>query len=178
MGRPRKNERIDDIEDDRDDRDKDRDQDREMFEQQMFSDGKESALYIPREDWPEGFALRWIRVEAANAPDHTNWSAKTRMGWSPVLRGKYPRLDARFPSVPMPGMEAQQNQAIIFGGLCLCLRDMRLEKRDKLLQQKETAEAQKTIETYVEGGSAAVPRFNQSGPVQYERAVAPVQFKE
>lgn len=176
MGRPRRTDRIE-IEDDRDERDMDRDQDRQPFEQTMFADASESPLYIPQDHWPEGHALRWIRIEAANAPDNANWSTKTRMGWTPVVRGKFPKLDERFPSVPMPGMEQSQNQAIIFGGLCLCMRDMRLEKRDKLRQQKETQEAQKTIETYVEGGTSAVPRFNESGPVKFEHG-RPVQFKE
>lgn len=180
MGRPRKNERIDidDPEDARDERDRDRERDRDAFEQGMAADANEAATYIPAEDWPEGKALRWVAIEVANAPFNTNWSQKTRAGWVPVLRGKYPRIDARYPSIPMPGMEHQQNSAIIFGGLCLCERDMRLEVRDKKSQQKETRESLRTIETYLEGGSANFPRQDfGSTPVQYERG-KPVKFKE
>jgi hypothetical protein len=182
MGRPRKNERLDvESVDRRDERDTDRDEDRDAFEQAMPADSGEAATYIPAEDWPEGKALRWVAIEVANQPFNTNWSQKTRAGWTPVLRGVYPRIDARYPSIPMPGMPEtnQKNSAIIFGGLCLCMRDMRLEKRDKQSQQKETRESLRTIETYLEGGSANFPRADfGSTPVEYERGKQPVQFKE
>lgn len=176
MGRPRKTDRIDELAEI--DTDSDRDADRKAFESEMPNDSSEAVTHIPPEDWPPGKALRWVAIEVANQPFNTNWSAKTRAGWTPVMRGQFPRIDARYPSVPMPGMEdRQQNQAIIFGGLCLCMRDMRLEAREKAKQQRETEEAHKTIDTYVEGGTAVVPRFSKSGPVQMEHG-RPVAFKE
>lgn len=176
MGRPRKTERHDEPTDGADsyERESARDESRENFEQPMFADSAESPLHIPRDEWPQDMALRWIRIEAGNAPDNTNWAKMARIGWSPVPRSMFGK---RFPSTPMPGMDATAtDQVIVFGGLCLCQRPIHLVERDKKRQEQATAEAGRTIETYVEGGNSMVPRFNQSGPVQVERGRA--QFKE
>lgn len=180
MGRPRKTDRHDDFdaEDQTDDREAARDETSDTFEQPMFADSAESPLHIPREEWPEGLAFRWIRIEAGNAPDNTNWQKMTRIGWSPVARGKYKQLDRRFPHVELPGISNQSDAFIIFGGLCLCERDIRAVLADKKRQEQATREAGRTVETYVEGGNSNVPRFNHSSDVQYERGVRPVQFKE
>ena len=182
MGRNPKNERIE-LEDDRDDRTtaraKDREPDRQAFEEPVFVDSIESPLHIPPELWPEGYRLRWVRIEAGNAPDNTNWSKMTRIGWIPVKRGDSPGIDSRFPQVAMPGQNGDgTGQAIVFGGLCLCMRDARLVERDKKRVELETKNAMRTVETYVEGGNSMFPRFNQSGPLQMETARAPVRFKE
>lgn len=178
MGRPRKTDRYDeDIEDVRADTDRDdREPQRADFDNEMFADKVESPLNIPESLWPDGMALRWIAITVDAAPHNVNWSAKTAAGWTPVERGKYPKIDARFPTVPMPGQTATVGGAIVFGGLCLCMRDIRYNIRDRKKQQRDTIEAGKTIESYVEGGNSSVPRFNQSGPVQFERGRA--QFKE
>lgn len=177
MGRKPRSERHDDFEDTDapDDRDGGRDETRETFEQPMFADATESPLHIPRADWPPAMALRWIRVEAGNAPDNANWSKMTRVGWSPVPRKMY---ENRFPVVPMPGVGDTSDGFILFGGLCLCQRPIELVLRDKARQEKETQEAGRTIETYVEGGNSNFPRFNQSQPAQFERATRQAQFKD
>lgn len=182
MGRPRKNERLDDFGDEtvevRNDRKAREDREmREEFEQEGIVDDIESPTHIPREEWPEGMALRWVAIEVANAVANANWSKRTASGWVPYLRGTCPKIDKRYPSIPMPGMEANTT-SIVFGGLCLCQRPMRLEKRDTARQQKETEQAMQTVESYVEGGTSAVPRFSQSGPLRVEVARGPVQFKE
>lgn len=180
MARPRKTDRVD-IDDGIDDRDSDRESKRtdprKDFENEMFADEVTSPFHIPREEWPDGLALRWISVEVRGAPDNRNWSVKTAAHWVPVARGKYPRVDARIPYVPLPGSDKVLSQNIIYGGLCLCERDIRYTRRDKRKQEKATEDAGRVIDTYVEGGNANVPRFNQSGPLQYERG-RPAEFKE
>lgn len=177
MGRPRKTDRHDDFDPEQADAsDSDRESDRETFEQPMFADAAESPLYIPQDEWPEGMALRWVRIEAGNAPDNTNWAKMARIGWSPVPRKLFAK---RFPATPMPGVAAaESDEVVIFGGLCLCQRPLHLVKRDKQRQEKATQEAGRTVETYVEGGNSNFPRFNQSSPVQFERGVRNVAFKE
>lgn len=155
----------------------DRGEDRED-EREMFTDAVESPLYIPREDWPKDMAVRWVSIEAGGAPDSRNWSVKTSAGWTPVLREHNPKIDARFPVIPMPGREESCGGTIVYGGLCLCQRPMRDVLRDKKRQERATQDAGRTVETYVEGGNSNIPRFNQSSPVQYERGVRPAQFKE
>lgn len=180
MGRPSKTDRID-----ADSDDNEREQPREStkrakkkdFENDMFSDEVVSPFNIPQEIWPDGMAIRWISIEVTGAPDNRNWSLKTAARWTPVARGKYPQIDARIPSVPMPGSNGETSGNIIYGGLCLCERDIRLSHREKRLQEKATDDASRTIETYVEGGNQTVPRFNQSSPVQFERGRA-AAFKE
>ncbi len=180
MARNKKTERVEDFgledEDVSDHREPAREDDNENFENAMFADAPESPFHVPREEWPDGLAMRWISIEVTGAPDNRNWSVKTSAHWTPVIRGKYPKIDARFPTTPMPGFSADVGGAIIFGGLCLCERDIRYNIRDKKLQQKATQDQGKTIDTYVEGGNANFPRFNQSGPSQFERGKA--QFKE
>lgn len=185
MGRPKRTDRHDDSDDeaqqlsDHAGRESARDETNETFEQPMFTDSAESPLYIPRDEWPEGLAFRWVRIEAGNAPDNTNWQKMTRVGWSPVARGKYKSLDRRFPVVPMPtGGDGGNESFIIFGGLCLCERDIRLVIQDKKRQEKATQDAGRVVETYVEGGNSNFPRFNQSQAPQFERGVRPVQFKD
>lgn len=179
MGRPRKTDRHDDDFDDRDDR-RERgariDDDRED-DLPMFSDSIESPFHIPKSEWPDGLAFRWISTEVTGAPDNRNWSIKTAAHWVPVPRGKYPHIDKRFPSIPMPGGGGETG-VISFGGLCLCERDIRLNKRDERAQQKATQDAGRTVESYVEGGNSNFPRVNMSKPVEYERGVRPAQFKE
>ena len=144
----------------------------------MFTDAQESALYIPPSAIPDGKALRWIRVEAANAPDNVNWAKMIRGGWTAVMRGKYKNIDARFPSVPIPGSQGSTDGGtILFGGLCLCERDIRLQKRDAERQRQETRDSLRTVETYVEGSTAATPRFNASSDVQVQLG-RPIAFKE
>lgn len=183
MGRNRKDERIELDEDDRDDRkpsarDASKEDDRKMFDEPVWADAVESPLHIPRNLWPVGQSLRWVRIEAGNAPDNTNWSKMTRIGWKPVLRGDNPGIDALFPQVAMPGVGDTTGTAIVFGGLCLCMRDERLVARDRKRIEEETKSALRTVETYVEGGNSMFPRFNQSGPLQVENARAPARFKE
>lgn len=180
MGRPRRTDRHDDTDqhDDRAENMKDREPDREDFENEMFADAVESPFHVPREEWPEGMIFRWISIEVTGAPDNRNWSLKTSARWTPVMRGKYPKIDRRFPTVAMPGFGERSDGAIIFGGLCLCERDIRLSIRDKKMQEKATQEAGRTVENYVEGGNSNFPRFNQSSNVQYERGVRQPQFKE
>lgn len=182
MGRPRKTERHDDFDGDDDFREVPlreaiRDDDREL-DNPMFNDAVESPLYIPKEDWPDGMALRWVSIEAGGAPDSRNWSMKSSAHWVPVARGKYPKLDDRFPSIAMPGQDHTTGGNIVFGGLCLCQRDIRYNIRDRKKQEAATIDAGRTIDSYVEGGNSTIPRFNQSSPVQYERGVRPAQFKE
>lgn len=148
---------------------------RVAFENSPFTDAAESPLYIPKDEWPEGKALRWIRVEANGAPDNTNWSKMTRVGWSPVPRKMY---DKRFPVVPMPGVGDNSDGAIIFGGLCLCQRDIRLVKRDAERQQEETRLQGQSIETYVEGGNPNFPRRVMEDSGMTRERVRPVAFKE
>lgn len=140
-------------------------------ESESLDDDIHSPLYIPRSKWPEGKILRWVRIEAGNAVDNKNWSMMTRIGWTPVDRSVFPDI---FPMVAMPGQGDVSDGKIIFGGLCLCARDVRLVERDKQRQQQDTASANESIKTYVEQGPSAFPRFDNSGPVQYEK----VQFKE
>lgn len=174
MGRPRKTDRIDDVQDQQVDS-RDREPERDDFENEMFSDTLASPLYIPPDRWPQDQTLRWIRIEAGNAADNANWSKMTRLGWTPVKRSVYADL---FPTVPMPGQGDVTEGSIVFGGLCLCQRPTRLVMRDKAAQEKATREAGRTIESYVEGGTANAPRFNQSGPTEYQRSRGPAQFKE
>lgn len=176
MGRPKRTDRIEDFEEKV--TDNDRDAERENFENPMFADSVESPFHVPRSEWGEGNVMRWISVEVTGAPDNRNWSLKTAAHWVPVPRGKYPNIDKRFPTTPMPGYEDRMGGSIVFGGLCLCERDMRYTERDKKQQEKATQEAGRTIETYVEGGNSNFPRFNQSQPAQVERMARPVQFKD
>lgn len=181
MGRPKKTDRHDDFDDtelDAAPRDGARDEPLDDFENPMFADTPESPFHVPREEWPDGLAMRWISIEVTGAPDNRNWSIKTSAHWTPVIRGKYPKIDSRFPTTPMPGSTAMEGGAIIFGGLCLCERDIRYNIRDKKAQEKATQDAGRTIEGYVEGGNANFPRFNQSKPVEFERGVRQAQFKE
>ncbi len=180
MGRPRRTDRHEGTESHVDERDNVRDDDRddhEAFEQSTFADAAESPLHIPPEEWPEGMTLRWIRIEAGNAADNTNWAKMSRIGWSPVPRKMFAK---RFPSTPMPGADqSTTDQVIIFGGLCLCQRPRRLVERDRKRIEQDTADAGRTIETYVEGGNPNFPRKDfGSSNVQYERGVRPAQFKE
>jgi hypothetical protein len=183
MGRNRRDERIE-LEDDRDDRaplkrEADREDDRKAFDEPVFVDAIESPLHVPPELWPTGMRLRWVRIEAGGAADNTNWSKMTRIGWQPVKRGDNKGIDALFPQVAMPGQQGDgTGQAIVFGGLCLCMRDARLVARDKKRVEEETKSALRTVETYVEGGNSMFPRFNQSGPLQMETGRAPARFKE
>ena len=179
MGRPRKTDRIDDIDTEGRDHaaDGSREPARDTFENDMFADVAQNPFHIPREEWPDGLAMRWISIEVTGAPDSRNWSLKTTAGWTPVQRGKYERIDRRYPYVAMPGSGSTSDQNIIFGGLCLCQRDIRLTLRDAQRQARVTEEAGRTIESYVEGGNASVPRFNQSSPIQYERGRA-AAFKD
>lgn len=179
MARGRKTERVDDLDysDEPSDRAAEREDPREVFENEMFTDAVASPLHIDPQDWPEGKAFRWISIEVTGAPDNRNWSVKTAAHWTPVQRGKYPHIDKKLPIVAMPGTaDNGAGAAIIFGGLCLCERDIRLNLRDRKAQQKATQDQQRTIDTYVEGGNANFPRVNMSSDVQYERAKA--RFKE
>jgi len=181
MGRPPKTDRFDTDTTDEDEREQPRESTRRAkkkdFERDMFADEIASPFHIPREVWPDGMALRWISIEVTGAPDNRNWSVKTAARWTPVARGKYPNIDARIPSIPMPGFNNAAGGNIIYGGLCLCERDIRLNHREKAAQEKATDDANRTIESYVEGGNPTVPRFNQSSPVQFERG-RPAAFKE
>lgn len=134
---------------------KDEREDREIFENEMFADAAQSPLYIAPERWPDGMALRWVRLEAGNAPDTKNWSKMTRVGWTPVKREEYEDL---FPSVDMPGLGDTSHGVIIYGGLCLCQRSMRLVERDKRRQEHETLLQGQSIQSYVEGGNPNAPR--------------------
>jgi hypothetical protein len=181
MGRPRRTDRHDDTNEFEDDaplaREAARDSERED-DLPMFNDAVESPFHVPREDWPDGMAMRWISVEVTGAPDNRNWSLKTAAHWSPVPRGKYKYIDARFPNIPIPGGGADTGM-IMHGGLCLCERDIRYNIRDQRMQQKATEEAGRTIDAYVEGGNPNFPRRDfGTSPVQYERGVRPAAFKE
>lgn len=178
MGRPRKTDRHDDTDSDFDYETRETGAESEREDDNpMFADAAESGLFIPQSEWPDGLALRWISIEVTGAPDNKNWSVKTSSGkWTPVARGKYPQIDKRFPFTPMPGGAQESGGAIVFGGLCLCERDIRYNIRDRKQQHKATQDAGKTIETYVEGQNANFPRFNQSGPTEFQRGRA--QFKE
>lgn len=182
MGRPRKTDRHDDFdapENETTGREGPRDPIQD-FENPMFADELQSPFHIPQSEWPDGHSMRWISIEVTGAPDSRNWSIKTAAKWTPVPRGKYPKIDARLPSIPMPGSRDGDGTEsfIMFGGLCLCERDRKLSQREKVMQERATQEAGRTIESYVEGGNANFPRFNQSQPVQFERGVRQPQFKE
>lgn len=159
MGRPAgsKNKRRDDQEqEDRGQRSgKDDTETRDTFENEMFADSAQSPLYIAPERWPDGMALRWVRLEAGNAPDTKNWSKMTRVGWTPVKRDDY---DDLFPSVDMPGVGDTSHGVIIYGGLCLCQRPMQYVLRDKKRQENETLLQGQAIQSYVEGGNPNAPR--------------------
>lgn len=144
---------------------------REFDESESLADEVRSPLHIPMDRWPEGKVLRWVRIEANQAVDNKNWAQMTAVGWTPVDRSVFPDL---FPMVPMPGQGDVSDGKIIFGGLCLCMRDKRLVLRDKKRQEQETIAQNDSINSYVEEAPGNFPRFNQSGPVQYERAA----FKE
>ncbi len=180
MGRPRNTARVDEIDTaPRDERDLDREEDRDDFENQMFTENVESPFHVPNTEWGDGMIMRWISIEVTGSPDNKNWSLKTAAKWTPVPRGKYRKIDARFPTVPMPGMGDNYAGLIVYGGLCLCERDIRLSLHDKKRQEKDTRDAARTVETYIEGGNPNFPRKDfGSSPVQYERARGPVQFKE
>lgn len=180
MGRTKKTDRHDDFAADleREEREGAREETRDQFENEMFTDAPESPFHVPRSEWPDGIAMRWISIEVTGAPDNRNWSMKTAAHWTPVIRGKYPSIDARFPTTPMPGTMAPEGGAITFGGLCLCERDIRYNKRDEKLQQKATQDQANTIDSYVEGGNSNFKRVNLTKPVEYERGVRLPQFKE
>lgn len=183
MGRRPRNERIELDDDDRDDRPtraarQDREDDRQAFEEPVFVDALESPLYVPPSLVPDGFKFRWIRIEAGNAHDNVNWSKMTRIGWKPVMRDNHPELNALFPSLAIPGAADVSGGAFIMGGLCLCMRDERLVERDRKRVEKETKDAMRTVETYVEGGNSMFPRFNQSGPLEVQNARSPARFKD
>lgn len=146
---------------------------RDADERELLADDMESALYIPRAEWPQGKTYRWVRAEAGGAADNKNWSQMTRVGWTPVPRERHKN---RFPLITMPGQGDVSDGAIIYGGLILCERDSRLVDRDRQRQQAETRAQNDSISTYVEQGTNQYPRFNQSGPVEYARANA--AFKE
>lgn len=183
MGRPRKTDRIDEDFDDESrsaEAESPREKKRDTFETEMFADEITSPFHIPKEEWPDGMALRWISIEVTGAPDNRNWSLKTAAHWTPVTRGKYPKIDRRLPTVPMPGMGGNNSgsELLIFGGLCLCERDIRYNMRDMKKQADDTMAASRTIESYVEGGNPNMPRKDfGSSPVQYERGVARASFK-
>lgn len=173
MGRPRKHPRPDDEKPDNRVAETRAAESRKIDEREILSDDNESPLYIPRSRWPDGMVLRWVRTESAGAADNKNWAQMTRVGWSPVPREMFADL---FPLVEMPGQGDISGGAIIFGGLCLCQRRADLVQRDRKRQEQETIAQNNSINTFVEQGTANFPRFNQSGPVQYERANA--AFKE
>lgn len=150
-------------------------EDRFADEHELMADQPESPLYVDPKDIPHGKTYRWVRIEAQGAADNKNWAQMTRAGWSPVPRSRH---EDRFPVTPMPGMGDTSDGTIIFGGLCLCERDTRLVMRDKKRQEQETLAANESIQGYVEGGNAAIPRFNQSGPVQYDTGGRQAQFKD
>lgn len=176
MGRPRKVRTADEI-DPRDSSSRSAEtreaQGRDSDERELLTDDMESALYVPRSEWPDGKTYRWVRIESNGAADNKNWSQMTRVGWSPVPRARH---EKRFPMVPMPGQGDISEGSIIYGGLILCERDTRLVKRDREKQQAETRAQNDSIQTYVEQGTSQFPRFNQSGAVEYQRAQA--AFKE
>ncbi len=142
-------------------------------ERDNFADANEAATHIPPEEWPEGMTYRWVRVEATGAYDKKNWAQMTRVGWRAVPRTRH---EDRYPFVELPGMPDSAAGVIEYGGLILCERPTRLVDADRKRQQQKTIEAQQSIASYVEGGNSMIPRFDQSGPVQYERGVA--AFKE
>lgn len=144
---------------------------RQFDESESMADEQISPLHIPRDRWPEGKVLRWVRIEAANAIDNKNWASMTRVGWTPVDRAQYADL---FPMITMPGQGDTSDGKVIFGGLVLCERDERLVARDKARQERATIEANEGIKEYVEQGPSQFPRFQDMGKVEYTRAV----FKE
>lgn len=175
MGRRKKVSALDAEQDprDRDARTARESEERDADERELLNDDMESALHIPRNEWPAGKTYRWVRVEANGAADNKNWSQMTRVGWTPVPRSRH---EKRFPLIPMPGQGDNSDGAIVYGGLILCERDTRLVVRDKQRQEEKTRAAHESISTYVEAGTSQYPRFNETGPVQYQRAQA--AFKE
>lgn len=153
-----------------------RDSNRRLSIRPAINDAVRSGLYIDPAVWPRGYTYRWIRVGVNGAVDNKNWSVKTRAGWKPVPRDRHPDL---FPSLPMPGSNTTTQDVIMYGDLCLCERPTKDVLRDKQRQADETVAANDCVKDYVDGGSPNVPRFDQSGPVEYgysrERAV---DFKE
>lgn len=134
---------------DRGQRSNDKRDKRETFENDMFADAAESPLYIPPERWPDGMALRWVRLEAGNAPDGKNWTKMTHRGWRPVKRERY---DDLFPKIDMPGAGDNSDGFVIYGGLCLCERPMAQVLKDKARQERETMLQGESIKQYMEGG--------------------------
>lgn len=184
MGRRPRTERIELDDDDRDDRQEratrraNREEEHEMFEEPVFADAMESPLYVPQNLIPDGFHARWVRIEANSAADNVNWSKMTRKGWKPMMRADHPELDRLFPSLAIPGGADTSGGAFIMGGLCLCLREARLETMDRKRVEKETKDALRTVENYVEGGNSMFPRFNQSGPLEVQNARTAARFKD
>lgn len=157
MPRKSKTNRTDDNEqEDRGQRSRKEDRgDRDEFENAMFADELQSPLYIAPDRWPDGMTLRWVRLDAGNAPDTKNWGKMTRVGWRPVPRAMYEDL---FPTIDMPGVGDTSGGHIIFGGLCLCQRPTQQVLRDKARQERETMLQGESIKTYVEGGNPNFPR--------------------
>lgn len=174
MGRPKgsKNRKSDDERESRAAEGRSQDA-RSTESREAFTDDSESALFIPREEWPEDMTYRWVRIEAEGARDNKNWSQMSRVGWRPVPRDRHAD---RFPFVALPGQPDPMETVIMYGGLMLCERPTRLVIQDRQRQQQRTQDAQNSISDYVEGGNSIIPRFNQSGPVEYARQNA--AFKE
>ena len=173
MGRPRKNSRDEhDAPETRASAARDTEQ-RYLDERDLDADAQISPLHIPKERWPQGQTLRWVRVETQGAIDNKNWSQMTQRGWKPVARGPYEDL---FPALPIPGMQDSSGGAVIYGGLVLCARDTRLVERDRLRQERETQAANEAVQPFVEGGNM---NFRQTGIVSHvNTSRGTPQFKE
>lgn len=173
MARPRKNARQDDYEDDDRGRASRHADDRHQDERDEDADAPTSPLHIPRNRWPDGMTLRWIRIEANNAIDSKNWATMNRIGWQAVPRELYADL---FPISPIPGMQDTSGGSIIFGGLVLCQRPTRQVLKDRARQEAATRAANETVQPFVEGGNT---RFQQSRIIsEVTSSRGTPQFKE
>ena len=136
-------------------------------QRQALQDHMKSATYVPPEMVPEGKKYRWISTATTGATDDRNWANRMREGWRPVPRARHPEY---FPTLPMPGVGDRSDGAIMYGSLCLCERDEEAVLGSRADVQKSTLEQMEVMKSYVEGGDAMTPRFNESSDAQFVRA--------
>jgi hypothetical protein len=103
--------------------------------------------------------LRWVAFEVEGAVNNMNWSKRIRDGWVPCKRADYGDL---FPSLPIPGHSAANDESIIFGGLCLCQRQTRDVIRDRKYIESETAAQMSSFKDYVEERGVGTARVLQN----------------
>lgn len=142
---------------------------------EVAADYQRSALYVPRERWPQGMTLRWVAFEVEGAVNNMNWSKRIRDGWVPCRRSDYGDL---FPSLPIPGHASNGDDSIIFGGLCLCQRPSRDVARDRKFIEAETEAQMSSFKDYVEERGHGTARVLENRTDHTLAKVKSAEFKE